>query len=175
MGESKRRKQLDPNYGKVNIMTPEAKQNAKERLLLQTRFAKEWGDSPDGFGIIESWEPMEVEIACIETGVFNNIPSPFNSPTELELIAEHILQGKPYLSPFHSNRQIIYEAILEDREEIEEEIDFSDLTKKTIISAFSNLEELYGWDGLSHKEVWKYIPSDAQDFLDLMEVLGKNP
>jgi hypothetical protein len=171
MGESKRRKQLDPNYDRVKLLSPEAKQNAEKRLLLQARFAKEWGDylNPVEYGIIESWEPMEVELACIETGVFDNIPSPFKLSSELDLIAEHISQGEIYQSPFHSQREIIYTAILDDREEIEQAIGFSDDTKEIITSALSVLESLYGYDGAHHKEVWKYVPSDAQDFLDLME------
>jgi hypothetical protein len=172
MGESKRRKQLDPDYGKIKSLSREAIKNAEKRLILQAKFAEAWGDylDPVEFGIIESWEPMEVELACIETGVFDNICSPFNLALEIEDLNEHISRGKFSQSPFNTARKTIYNSILFNRTRVEACRDFSAFTKKYIISTFRDLKLLYGEEAVHHKEIWKYIPSDAQDFLDLMKL-----
>jgi hypothetical protein len=172
MGESKRRKQLNPNYGKVRLLSPEAVENAEKRLAIQAKFNETWGKFLDSVecGVIESWEPMEVELACIQTGVFDNICSPFNLPEEIKTLNEYISRGELYRSLFHIAREAIYTIILSSRRGIEEGCGFSAPMRKNIILAFKDLNSFNGDEAVEHKEVWKYIPSDAQDFLDQIKL-----
>jgi hypothetical protein len=123
-------------------------------------------DDPTAHTMIESWEPMEQELSAIRRGAYDNTCSLFNLDKEQKAIDECKALGKTFRSPFHTARELIYHNLLLDRKSIEKSEVFSSLTESNIVLACKQLYEFNGFDGASHKEVWKYIPSDAHFLVD---------